>query len=253
MKTKNKIGCFIISRTSSSRLPGKALLEIKGKPIIRHIIDRAKLVSSAEIVVLCTSTDKSDDVLESLARANGIEVFRGSLGDVLERLLGAAQLFGVDYFAIHSGDNIFCDPTLMNLGIEQMINNNLDFINIPDDLVCGGAAYCISTRALKRACQLKKDNNTEYYPKYFTANKEFNVDNLKVDDSIYHNMNIRLTIDYPEDSEFARRVFDEFNTDINGVPLKKILKLLKQKPEIERINFFRTKNWSDNQKNMKII
>lgn len=251
MKAKNKISCFIMCRMSSSRLPGKALLSIRGKPVIQHIIERAKLVSSAEIIVLCTSTDKSDDILESIARKNGIEIFRGSSDDVLERLLGAAQQYSVDYFINYTADNIFCEPELMDLGIKQMIDNNLDFVNLPDDLIVGGAAYCISTRALKRVCQLKNSDDTEYYPKYFTTRKEFKVADLKVDDPIFHNTNVRATIDYPEDMGFARRVFDEFDTGVNNIPLRKILELIERKPEIGRINFFRQKDWSDKQKLQK--
>ncbi|KKR91455.1 MAG: Acylneuraminate cytidylyltransferase, partial [Candidatus Woesebacteria bacterium GW2011_GWA1_41_13b] len=85
----------------------------------------------ADVIVLCTSVEKSDDALESIAKENNIEVFRGSLNDVLERFLGAAQKFNVDYFVVFSGDNIFCDPELMDLGLNQMINNGLDFIKLP--------------------------------------------------------------------------------------------------------------------------
>ena len=75
MKVQNhKIGCFIVSRTSSKRLPNKVLKLVRGKSIIQHIIERAKLVSGVDIIVLCTSTDKSDDVLESVAKRNNIKV-----------------------------------------------------------------------------------------------------------------------------------------------------------------------------------
>ena len=248
---KNKIGCFIMCRMKSTRMPGKALFEIIGKPVIQHIIDRAKLIPSADIIVLCTSIDKSDDILESIAKENGIEVFRGSSEDILERLLGAANHFGVDYFINYTADNIFCDPGLMDLGIKQMIDNNLDFINLSDDLIVGGAAYCISTKALKKVCQLKNNTNTESYPQYFTTNKELKVADLKITNPIFYNIKVRATIDYPEDMDFARRVFEEFNTDSNNVPLRKILELVEQKPEIARINSFRKNDWADRQKIQK--
>ncbi len=242
-----------MSRLNSSRLPGKALLEIRGKPIIQHIMERAKLVPSAQVVALCTSTELSDDALALAVEKCGAEVFRGPLSDVLERLLGAADKFNVDYFAIFSGDNVFCDPYLAELGIKQMLDNDLDFLNVPEDLVCGGSPYCISVEALRRVCRLKNDSNTEYYPKYFTGNPEFKVADHVVEDSIYHNRNIRLTMDYPEDLEFVKRVFDEFNTDTNDIPLKKIMELLGQKPEIVQINFLRQQDWTKNQKSMKIL
>lgn len=238
-------------RMSSSRLPSKALLLIREKPIIQHIIERAKLVSSADIVVLCTSVDKKDDILESIAKKNDVEVFRGSLDDVLERLLGAAHQFGVDYFINYTGDNIFCDPELMDAGIHQMIEENLDFINLPDDLIVGGAAYCISTKALEKVCRLKNNKNTESYPQYFTARKEFKVSNLKVEDPIFHTTTVRATIDYPEDFEFAKKFFDEFNTDKNNISLRRILKLIERKPEIGQINILRQRDWADRQKIQK--
>ncbi len=207
----------------------------------------------ADVIVLCTSVEKSDDALESIAKENNIEVFRGSLNDVLERFLGAAQKFNVDYFVVFSGDNIFCDPELMDLGLNQMINNGLDFIKLPPDLENGGVAYCISTKALERACRLKKDEDTEYYPKFFTAHKEFKVGDLEVEDPIFHDTGIRATIDYPEDIEFAKAVFEEFQTDTNNIPLRKIIELIREKPEIGQINFSRNKDWSKNQKPMKVI
>lgn len=182
----------------------------------------------------------------------GIEYFRGSSNDVLARLMGAADKFGVDYFAIHSGDNLFCDPHLMEVGLNQMIKNKLDFLTIPDSLVCGGAAYCISTEALKRVCKLKKDTDTEYYPKYFTSGKKFNVQALKTNDRIFFNTNVRLTLDYSEDLKFARKIFNELGTNINSVPLKKILQLLEKNKELALINFFRQKDWEKNQKPMRI-
>lgn len=238
-------------RMSSSRLPGKALPKIRKKPIIQHVIERAKLLSSPDVIVLCTSTDASDDVLESIARRNSIEVFRGSLEDVLARLLGAARQFRVDYFINYTGDNIFCDPGLMDDGIHQMLQNSLDFINLPDDLVVGGAAYCISTQALQKVCASKDNDNTESYPQYFISRKEFKVEDLRVNDPIFHHSNIRATIDYAEDLEFATCIFDEFDTDINNVPLKKILELVGRKPEIGRINLFRQKDWAARQRIQK--
>ena len=253
MKKRNKIGCFILSRLSSSRLPGKALMEIRGKPIVQHIIERARLIPSSQVVALCTSAEKSDDPLALTAKKCGADVYRGPLSDILKRFLGAADKFGVDYFAIFSGDNLFCDPHLAELGIKQMLDNELDFLNVAPDLVCGGTPYCVSVKALRKACQLKSDDNTEYYPKFFNGNKEFKVANHLVDDPFYHNKNVRLTMDYPEDLKFVKRIFDEFDTDYNSMPLKKILELLKQKPEIVKINFVRHKDWAKNQIPMKVV
>lgn len=254
MKAQNyKTGCFIVSRTSSKRLPNKILKLVRGKSIIQHIIERAKLVSGVDIIVLCTSTDKSDDVLESVAKKNNIKVFRGSLKDVLARYLGAAERFGVEAFAVFSGDNVFTDPGIMGDAISQLVKGGLDFINIPDDvIICGGGCYCISTGALKKVCQLKKDDDTEIIAPYFLDSNTFKTESLKIK-PVFQRPEIRLTLDYPEDLELIRKIFDEFDTDINDIPLERIIKLLDKKPDIININSFRRKDWASNQLSRRVI
>jgi len=242
-----------MSRMTSSRLPGKALLKIKGKPALQHIIERAKLVSVADLVILATSTDKKDDVLERLAKKNKIEVFRGSLVDVLDRFLGAAHKFSLDYFAVYTADNLFCDPGLINLGLRQIVKDKLDFINTPDDLVCGGSAYCISTKALERLCELKSNENTELYQDYFLTARGLKIADLKVADPIFHNTNARVTLDYPEDLKFFRKVFERMDIKTNDIPLKKILQFLKQNPEIAQINLFRHADWFQKQEHIREV
>ncbi|EKE20531.1 MAG: Acylneuraminate cytidylyltransferase, partial [uncultured bacterium] len=142
-----KIACFITVRTSSTRLPHKALLPIRGKPTIEHLIDRTKLVKNAQRIILCTSDQKEDNVLEKIAQKKRINYFRGSLEDKLDRWLGAAKKFNIDYFVTVDGDDLFADPYLIDLAIKQMQEKPCDFLKIPDDLVCGGAEFCISTSA----------------------------------------------------------------------------------------------------------
>lgn len=249
MNTKPKTACLITVRTGSTRLPRKALLLIRGRTTIEHLIDRVKLVKSAHDIILCTSILKEDDVLEAIAKKNNIHYFRGSLEDKLVRWLGAVEKFGIDLFVTVDGDDLFADPELIDSAFAQMLAEPCDFLKIPDDLVCGGAEYCITTPALKKACAIKDTSDTELMWVYFTETGIFKIRDLKVPDKIFHNPKVRMTLDYPEDLEFFRRVLDEFNTDKNNVPLRKILELIAKKPEIAAINFFRQEQFAQNQKN----
>lgn len=246
---KSQIACFITVRTSSTRLPNKSLLKIEGRSTIEHLIDRVKLVKNTNKIVLCTSNRLEDDILEKIAKKNNIYYFRGSLEDKLDRWLGAAKKFKIDYFVTVDGDDLFADPYLIDLAIKQMQKEPCDFLNIPDDLVCGGAEFCISTMALKKVCEIKDTNDTEMMWVYFTEAGLFKIRDLNVNNSLYHNKKIRMTLDYKEDLDFFKRVFDEFNTNINNIPLKDILKLIRKKPEIAKINFFRQKEFLENQRN----
>lgn len=246
---KPNVACFITVRTGSSRLPNKALLQIRGKSSIEHLIDRVKQVKKTDMIILCTSDKPEDSVLVEIAKKNKIGYFCGSLEDKLGRWLGAVRKFKIDYFVTVDGDDLFADPYLIDLAIKQMEDNPCDFINIPNDLVCGGAEYCISTKALQKVCEIKDTKDTEMMWVYFTDTGLFSVRNLDVKNPIYHNKKIRMTLDYPEDLEFFKRVFEEFGTNKNSIPLRNILQLIERKPEIAKINYFRQEQFLQNQKN----
>lgn len=249
MDNDNKnFACFITVRTGSMRLPNKWDLKIRGRRVIEHIIDRTKLVKNADQIVLCTSTDPSDDILEQIAYNNDIKCFRGSLEDKLVRWRDAAVKFNVDYIITVDGDDPFFSKELIEQAISQMKNDPCDFINLPIGLVCGGAEFCFSVKALNQVCKMKDTNDTEMMWVYFTKTGVFKVKDLEVDDKIYYNSTVRLTLDYVEDFYFFEKIFEEFNTDKNNIPLRDIMELLKKKPEIAQINFFRQQEFLDNQK-----
>jgi len=239
---------FITVRTGSTRLPNKWDLKIGGRRMIEHIIDRTKLIRGMDKIILCTSTDSADDILEQIANDNHIDCYRGSLEDKLARWKGAAEKFGVDYIVTVDGDDPFFGTELLEAAITQMKNDPCDFLAVPDGLVCGGAEFCFSVPALKRVCEIKDTSDTEMMWVYFIKTGLFKVRDLKVEDKIYFNDYTRLTLDYIEDFNFFERVFEEFHADKNNIPLKSILELLERKPEIAKINYFRQQEFLDNQK-----
>ncbi len=234
---------FITVRTGSSRLPQKCLLSIRGKRVIEHIIDRAKLINGLAGVVVCTSVEPEDDVLEKVAKEKGALFFRGSLKDKLQRYSDAVSSFDADYVILLDGDDLFCDPELNEMAIKQMVAEPCDFMKPPDGLVSGAFDFCLSAAAIKRACEIKDTDNTEMYEVYFLESGRFRVCDLEINDPIFFNDQVRLTLDYQEDLDFFRRIFDELGTDVNNVPLRKIMKLLNEKPEIAQINLFRHQDY----------
>ncbi len=243
-----KILGLITVRSDSSRLPQKALLPIRGRRVVEHVIDRAKSVRGLDGIVLCTSDREQDDVLEEIASKEGILCFRGSLEDKLDRWLGAARRFEADYIITLDGDDPFFGSELIEMEIQQIKTERPDFLNIPKGLVCGGPEFGIKTTALEKVCEIKDTKETEMMWVYFTDTGLFNVSDFKVADPIYWNEKIRLTLDYPEDYEFFKRVFEEMDMASNTVPLRDILQMLGGKPEIAAMNFFRQQEFLENQK-----
>ncbi len=209
---------------------------------------RAKLVKNADAIIVCTTERTIDDAIVEWCKECGVLYYRGDLDDKLMRWDGAARKFEIDGFVTMDGDDPFCDPELMALGIEQLKYSKQDFIEIPKDLVCGGFTYAIRTEALGKVCNIKDTNDTEMMWVYFKDTGMFSVGTLRIDDEIFFSPTIRLTLDYKEDYDFFKSVFDHFKCNNNDVPLRTIMAYLKDHPEVVELNAFRQRDWAANQK-----
>ena len=232
-RTKMRSAIFLTVRSKSSRLPGKSFLKIKGRTTIEHLIDRLKLAKLPGMVVLCTSTSPDDKVLTEIAEENNIPFFQGSEEDKLERYLGAAQKFGIDFIITVDGDDLFCDPEYIDKIIERFKKTDADYIYC-EGLPFGAAAHGMKLSALKKVCESKKESDTEVWGNYFLKNKHFKKEVIKAEPEVNH-PEMRMSLDYKEDFDFFDLVFNELG-DKNDFPLIDIVNLLIQKPEIQEIN-----------------
>ncbi|MBP7552166.1 MAG: hypothetical protein KA885_01975 [Spirochaetes bacterium] len=249
-----KKAVFITVRSDSTRLPGKAYKEILGKSVIELIMLRAKLIKNADMVVVCTTEREIDNQIIDISKNVKIFNFRGSLEDKLDRWLGAAKKYNIDYFATFDGDDLLCDPYLIDLGLTQIEIENLDFLKAPDGLAIGSFTYCIKVKALEKVCSIKDTNDTEMMWTYFEDTGLFNVGKLKVTEKLFFDKDIRLTLDYQEDFDFFTSVFNHFNNNENKIPLIEIMKYLKNNPGIVKINSSKHEEWKNNQiKKTKLV
>jgi spore coat polysaccharide biosynthesis protein SpsF len=112
----NKLA-IIQARTSSSRLPGKVLLDIAGQPMLQHVIERTKRAKMIDGIVVATTTNPSDDVLEQFCQKQDISCYRGSLSDVLDRYYQAAREFHADDIVRLTADCPLIDPGVIDLTV----------------------------------------------------------------------------------------------------------------------------------------
>lgn len=229
-----KSAIFITVRMKSTRLSGKALLEIKGKPVIEHLIDRLKLSNLPDWIVLCTSTHPDDAVLADVAHNNSIECFRGSEDDKLDRYLNAAQRYGVDFVVVTEGDNIFYEPEIIDGIIELYLSTKVDYISCLE-LPLGTAPHGIKVEALEKVCQIKSEMDTEVWGGYFRDSGLFKVEYLEIQEELRH-PEMRMTLDYPEDYEFFEAIFDRLYSPGKVFSLRDILSLLRDNPQLMDIN-----------------
>ena len=228
-----KTAVFIPVRLSSSRLPGKALLEINGKPCIQYLIERIQSVKNLDGIVLCTTMNSSDDKIVEFARKMKIDVFRGSEKDILDRFKNAALQFEVENIINIDGDDIFCEPEFIQKTLDELQKKTSDYIywkNLP----LGTTPIGIRTSALIEICNLKNTNNTETgWGKFFTETNMFDIKSLTVNEKELLDQNIRLTLDYPEDLKLFEQILNNLRWPFE---LSDIIKLLNNRKDIKNLN-----------------
>lgn len=106
---------------SSSRLPGKVLKDIAGRPMLQHIIERTKLAKMIDGIIIAITTDPTDDVLEQFCRQEGISFYRGSLPDVLDRTYQAARQQHTDVIIRLTADCPLIDPALIDRTVSAFL------------------------------------------------------------------------------------------------------------------------------------
>ena len=240
----------------SSRLPGKVVLPLADKPLLLRMYERVNLSKYAGDIVVAITEDENDDQLFKLCHQNNIKVFRGHSLDLLDRHYKAAKTFKADVVIKIPSDCPLIDPEIIDKVILYYINNkeNFDFVSNlhPPSYPDGNDVEVMSFETLENAwINAKKDFEREHTTPYIWENPDkFRIGNVVWETGLDYSMNHRFTIDYKEDYQFIKRVYDELYEQNNRFGLKDILLLLEKKPEIKKINqMYAGVNWYRNHLN----
>jgi spore coat polysaccharide biosynthesis protein SpsF len=247
-----KKAIFITVRAGSSRLPNKATLEINGKPTIELLIERAKQSKMTDMIILCTSTEPGDEVLCDIASRCGINSFRGSLLDKVDRWRAAAEHYNIDYFVNIDGDDLLCEPELIDMAFRQYHVDEHDFVKVDDtNIVCGAFTLGAKTEAIQEVCRLKTTTDTEALWLSFSSIPSFNTVMLENVPNIFYRPEIRATLDYKEDLDFFDAIFSHFKrTNNKDFSLRDVVEFIDENPKIVQINRHRHQDYLDNQKKL---
>ena len=123
-----RIAATVQARMGSTRLPGKTLKPICGKPMLELLVERLKR-SKVDDVVIATTVAGADEVISDLAAEWGVKAFRGSEEDVLDRVLSAAEAFGADIIVEITGDCPLLDPEVVDRCIDYFLANDFDYVS----------------------------------------------------------------------------------------------------------------------------
>ncbi len=226
---------LIAVRMHSTRLPGKALLPLAGRPAIEHLIDRLRRARIPKRVVLCTSTHPDDRVLLSVAERAGIAHVAGSEDDVMARFLLAAEREQAEHIVRVTGDDLFVDPEYLDRLVLHHLTSGADYSCMPG-LPKGTECEVISVPALQKAHRLAEDSSwSEYMTWYLNVPDVFRVRAMPIEEEV-RRPSYRLTLDYPEDLEVVRRMFALLGPAGSAMSVGEIVQCLDAHPDIARLN-----------------
>lgn len=227
---------IIQARVGSTRLPGKVLLDLAGKPVLRHVLERCRVILGVAVMICAIPDEPASAPLAAIAERSGAIVFRGSERDVLGRYLGAARSVNADVILRVTSDCPLIDPDIcadvLNLRTEAKADyacNNMPS-TFPHGLDCEAFTIDALALAAKEAVELE---DREHVTSWIRRNPGLHRANLSSNNPAF--ASYRWTLDYPEDMDFFRALAHKFD-DIGAARMREIVDVLQRNPEISQVN-----------------
>lgn len=235
----NTYGVIIQARLSSTRLPGKVLLDVSGKPMIQRQVERLGKGIGDLPLLIATTDDRSDDILVEFCGKHDITCFRGPLNDVMLRFITCAHEHGITHIVRVGGDDPLIDPYCCTELVRMHQDEAADFLYAShrEGWPYGCAAELIAIDALERIhAGTDKAIYLEHTIPYFFDHPEFFSIRKARSPLRLCRPDLAFTVDYPEDFDLIRAVFHELRDEGDFFPLERVIRLMDEKPEIRAIN-----------------
>ena len=234
---------IVQARMSSTRLPGKVLKEVVGKPVLWHIINRLQKAKLVDKVVIAAPKTNADKPIIKFAQENDIDYYAGSEFDLLDRIYQAAKKFKADAIVWITADCPLIDPGIVDRVVEFYLVNNDKFDvfstgkplqkkrPIPDGL----DTVVFSFQVLERMWHEVKD---PFWREWFVANfsqhpEKYRYGTLPVKEDLSH---LRWTLDHEDDLNFITEVYKRLYREDRVFLMEDVIRLLCQNPELIGIN-----------------
>lgn len=230
---------IIQARMTSTRLPGKSLMTLAGRPMLVHVVERARQIPGIESVWVATTNDGSEAPLVAVAEAINVRVFRGSVDDVLSRFAAIAKDAKADVIMRITADCPLIDPQLCGrvLQLFESARPACDFASntLRRSFPRGLDTEVFSNRVLQESAaeatdQLDREHVTRFI--YMHPERYRLLDLVSPTDY----SSLRWTVDTPEDLEFVSKVYDRLHARRLGHSMENTLAVLEEFPELATIN-----------------
>src|SRR5262245_17584910 len=233
-----RIVCTIEARMTSSRLPGKVLLPVVGRPLLALMIERLRRSRRLDAIVVATTEDAASDPIEALAREVGVGCFRGSEDDVLGRVLRAAQEADADLIVETTADCPLIDPQVLDRVVDAFLEGGADYCSnlLPRTYPHGFEVQVFPTAVLAEVDRLTQDPaDREHVSLYiYEVPGRYRLRNVESDRP--DGAALRLTVDTEADLALVREVFEALYPSNPAFGLGAVLDLLAARPDLLALN-----------------
>lgn len=233
------IVAIIQARMASTRLPGKVLANIAGKPMLWQVVQRVRAARSIDNVVVATSSNPSDDPIAAQCAVDATACFRGDEDDVLDRFYRAALRFGADTVVRITADCPLMDPVVIDKVVSTFRESDCDYVSntlrytYPDGL----DVEVFSLDALERTWKnATSPHQREHVTQFMRQDSSFLKRNVEHSDDLSPH-DYRWTVDDPADLAFVQSVYAWLSSDSDyQFGLDDVLELVKRHPEMQAGN-----------------
>lgn len=226
---------IIQARSGSRRLPGKVLADLGGAPLLQRVVERAQRIPGMDRVMVATTTQPGDDAVARLCETVGVECYRGSENDVLDRYYCAARHAQAERIVRITADCPMLDPGVAARVVNESATTGCDYAaNInPPTYPDGLDVEVMTAEALERS----------WRDATLTSEREHVTLHIRNNPGRFTTVNVaqepdrsalRWTVDEPADLAFAREVYTELGSGSWGQD--EVLGLLARRPELARHN-----------------
>jgi spore coat polysaccharide biosynthesis protein SpsF len=231
------------ARMSSSRFPGKVLQPILGVPMLARQLERVRRAKNIDKLVVATSTDSSDDVLEKFCQENGTACARGSLDDVLDRFYQAALPYAPEQVVRLTGDCPLADPEIVDRIIAFHLEGEYDYTSntleptFPDGLDAEVLQFAALERAWREAILPSEREHVTLF--VYRRPREFRLGSYKCSNDRSH---LRWTVDRPEDLCVVREIYSALYPVNPCFDADEVFAYLEKNPDIQARNQLHARN-----------
>ena len=228
-----KVAAIVQARIGSTRLPGKILKNINGKPALEIMVNRVRESKLKDNIIIATTINKQDDQIIRWCELNNLSYFRGSESNVYDRVVKAHQKFNTNIIVELTGDCILISAELIDHAINIYLKNDYDYVSVSDPSGMGAQVYSLKTlQSVSVGRKLEYLDKEHVTPYLYTSGKY-----KKFETKIYDNLDcpdVSFPLDTTDDLKLIENICKNFNNF--NFSFKDIIEYVKKNPELVNLN-----------------